>query len=165
MSVRQTIEGPEATHALGGALAAALRPGDVLLLHGDLGAGKTTLTQGIAAGLGITEPVNSPTFTLVGEHSVPGAPRGIATLYHLDLYRLNDWTELESIGFDDFLAPADGVTIIEWPERAGGWLPDRALAVSIDYDGPARRVIAIEAQPNGSFDDLLTAVSELATAR
>ena len=80
--------GPEATKRLGARLAALLQPGDVVLLHGDLGAGKTTLTQGIATGLGITGSVQSPTFTLVSEHPGVAADGSLLTLYHLDLYRL-----------------------------------------------------------------------------
>lgn len=120
------------TRAFGTRLAQQLRVGDVVLLHGDLGAGKTTLTQGIAQGLGVTEPVQSPTFTLVAEHlgyTADGAP---IRLYHLDLYRLGGEDDLEEIGFDDLLAPRDGISIIEWPERAGRWLPERFILVSIE---------------------------------
>jgi tRNA threonylcarbamoyladenosine biosynthesis protein TsaE len=129
--------------AFGAELAASLTVGDVVLLHGDLGAGKTTLTQGIARALGIRGPVTSPTFTLVSEHRLPKPVRGIERLYHLDLYRLNDPDELESIGYEDYLAPEDGVSIIEWPERAGNWLPDRALIVEILPAGEDRRLVQL----------------------
>jgi tRNA threonylcarbamoyladenosine biosynthesis protein TsaE len=129
--------------AFGAELAASLTVGDVVLLHGDLGAGKTTLTQGIARALGIRGPVTSPTFTLVSEHRLPKPVRGIERLYHLDLYRLNDPDELESIGYEDYLAPEDGVSIIEWPERAGDWLPDRALIVEILPAGEDRRLVQL----------------------
>lgn len=137
------VVGPEAMQALGAELAARLAVGDVLLLHGDLGAGKTTLTQGIARALGVRGPVTSPTFTLVSEHRLPTPVRGIDRLYHLDLYRLNDPDELESIGYEDYLAPDDGVSIIEWPERAGGWLPDRALIIEILPAGEDRRLVRL----------------------
>src|SRR3954470_2414955 len=97
------IDSPAAMSALGEQLANELRPGDTLLVNGDLGAGKTTLAQGIAQGLGITESVTSPTFTLVAEHLVPSRRNGIDRFYHLDLYRLDDPSDLESIGYDDYL--------------------------------------------------------------
>jgi tRNA threonylcarbamoyladenosine biosynthesis protein TsaE len=137
------IAGAEAMQAFGGELAASLTAGDALLLHGDLGAGKTTLTQGIARALGVRGPVTSPTFTLVSEHRLPKPVRGIERLYHLDLYRLNDPDELETIGYDDYLSPPDGVTVIEWPERAGDWLPDRALIIEIERAGDDRRLVRL----------------------
>jgi tRNA threonylcarbamoyladenosine biosynthesis protein TsaE len=137
------IESPAAMRALGERLAKELQAGDTLLVNGDLGAGKTTLAQGIAYGLGITEAVTSPTFTLVAEHLIPSHDNGIGKLYHLDLYRLDDPGDLESIGYDDYLSPADGVSLIEWPERAGGWLPDHAYVIEIAYAGPDRRMVQI----------------------
>jgi tRNA threonylcarbamoyladenosine biosynthesis protein TsaE len=132
------IASPEEMQRLGERIAEDLRLGDVLMLHGDLGAGKTTLTQGIAAGLGIEGPVQSPTFTLVREH------RGHElTLYHLDLYRLSDPDELESVGYEVYLDPPDGVSVIEWPERAGDWLPDRFRLLHIDHLGGDRRRVTI----------------------
>jgi tRNA threonylcarbamoyladenosine biosynthesis protein TsaE len=138
-------DNPGATRALGEAIAHSLVLGDVVLLSGDLGAGKTTLTQGIAAELGIVEPVQSPTFTLVGEHLgrlTAGEP---VRLYHLDLYRLRDAADLESFGFDQYLAPEDGISVIEWPERAGSWLPDAYLAIEIEPAGPDARRITVRA--------------------
>jgi tRNA threonylcarbamoyladenosine biosynthesis protein TsaE len=133
------VGSPEEMQRLGEMIAAGLGVGDVLMLHGDLGAGKTTLTQGIAAGLGVREPVQSPTFTLVREH------RGRElTLYHLDLYRLVDPDELESLGYEVYLDPPDGVSVIEWPERAGDWLPESFTVVRIDQLGGDRRRVTIE---------------------
>jgi tRNA threonylcarbamoyladenosine biosynthesis protein TsaE len=133
------VGSPEEMKALGERIAAGLNNGDVLMLHGDLGAGKTTLTQGIAAGLGVNDPVQSPTFTLVREH------RGREmTLYHLDLYRLVDPDELESLGYEVYLDPPDGVSVIEWPERAGDWLPEAFTVVRIDHLGGDRRLVTIE---------------------
>jgi len=134
----------ESMSALGRHLARRLRPGDVFLLHGDLGAGKTTLTQGIAAGLGIDGPIQSPTFTLVAEHCVPAPPSGIETLYHLDLYRLDDPEDLESIGYEQYLDPVDAITIVEWPERAGDWLPGRFTLIRIDYAEGGGRNVSID---------------------
>lgn len=133
-----TIESAEAMQQLGRELAASLEVGDVMLLHGDLGAGKTTLTRGVAQGLGIEGPVQSPTFTLVREHDAPGL-----RLYHLDLYRLDDPAELEDIGYEVFINPPDGVSLIEWPERAGDWLPVQFKLVHIHHLGGDRREVQI----------------------
>lgn len=133
-----TIESAEDMRGLGREIAATLRPGDVVLLHGDLGAGKTTLTQGVAAGLGIQGPIQSPTFTLVREHQ--GSDN---RLYHLDLYRLDDPDELENIGYEVYINPTDGITLIEWPERAGEWLPDAFLLIHIEHLGSDRRAVTI----------------------
>lgn len=137
----------EQTREIGAALGRLLHSGDVILLHGDLGAGKTTLAQGVARGLSVNEPVQSPTFTLVAEHRGRTAAGHPVRLYHLDLYRLTDEHELGSFGYGDYLAPTDGITVVEWPERAGTWLPDRYLLVRLEVAGPDRRRIAIEAVP------------------
>lgn len=129
----------EETRAIGERIGRKLETGDVLLLHGDLGAGKTTLTQGIALGLGIREPVQSPTFTLVAEHPA----RDGLTLYHLDLYRLTDPSEVESFGYEQYLEAADGVTVVEWPERAPDWLPERYLLIELSISGQDRRTITV----------------------
>jgi len=130
------ITSAQAMHDYGRAFAGQLQAGDVVLLHGDLGAGKTTLTQGIAAGLGVPVPVQSPTFTLVSEH------RGTSLmLYHLDLYRLDDPAELESFGYETYLTPEDGVSVIEWPERTGDWLPDAFWLIRIAHLGGDRRLV------------------------
>lgn len=134
----EIIESAAAMQQLGRALAASLQIGDVLMLHGDLGAGKTTLTQGVAEGLGIEGPVQSPTFTLVREHDAP-----TMRLYHLDLYRLDDPDELEDIGYEVYINPQDGVSIIEWPERAGDWLPERFTIIQIEHLGRDRRSVHI----------------------
>jgi len=139
---RFEVESAAEMQHFGERIAAGLAIGDVLMLHGDLGAGKTTLTQGIAAGLGVDGTVQSPTFTLVREH------RGREMmLYHLDLYRLADPDELESLGYEVYLDPPDGVSVIEWPERAGDWLPDAFTLVQIDHLGGDRRRVTIERIP------------------
>lgn len=133
-----TIESAAAMQQLGRQLARTLQIGDVLMLHGDLGAGKTTLAQGVAEGLGIDSPVQSPTFTLVREH------RGREMMfYHLDLYRLDSPDELEDIGYETYIDPSDGVSLVEWPERAGDWLPNAFTMVQIDHLGGDRRRVAI----------------------
>jgi tRNA threonylcarbamoyladenosine biosynthesis protein TsaE len=141
IGTEQLVESAEAMKLLGASIALELRAGQVVLLHGDLGAGKTTLSQGIAAGLGIKGAVTSPTFTLVGEYPIEPPRNGISRLNHLDLYRLVDPAELDSFGFDEFLAPEGGVTIIEWPERAEGRLPPDAIVIEIEpVNAGSRRV-------------------------
>ncbi len=149
VAVEIESQSAEETRSFGTRLAQQLRIGDVVLLHGDLGAGKTTLTQGLAQGLGITEPVQSPTFTLVAEHlgyTADGAP---IRLYHLDLYRLGGEEDLDDIGFEDLLAPTDGISIIEWPERAGRWLPERYILVRIERIGEDTRWLRLNASHLG----------------
>jgi tRNA threonylcarbamoyladenosine biosynthesis protein TsaE len=135
----------EETRTLGATIGHLLQPGDVVLLHGDLGSGKTTLTQGIAKGLGIDDYVQSPTFTLVAEHSGHGGDGH--KLYHLDLYRLTNPDELESFGYEDLVTQSDGVVVVEWPERAGDILPDEYLLVIIDPMGPGERLLTIQSAP------------------
>jgi tRNA threonylcarbamoyladenosine biosynthesis protein TsaE len=113
----------ETTRALGGALAAILREGDLIILSGDLGAGKTALAQGIGAGLGVTEPMLSPTFTVVREYI------GRLPLQHLDVYRLGHMQEVLDLGIDEVLD--NGVTIVEWGDAALDALGDERLEVTI----------------------------------
>lgn len=122
---------PAETIAVGQFLADWLRDGDVVLLHGDLGAGKTTLVKGIAAGFRIDAVVASPSFALVNEYDA-GLAAPVTRLYHLDLYRLGGEEDLASIGFDDFVSPTDGVTLVEWPERAMAALPESYLLIEIE---------------------------------
>ncbi len=137
----------DAMQAFGRRLSASLRPGDVVLLHGDLGAGKTTLVQGIASGFGVDEVVQSPTFTLVAQHEGTTSDGTPIMLHHLDLYRLTDASELESFDYDTYLQPAAGISLIEWPERADDWLPERFLLIRIEYVDGGGRSITIEHMP------------------
>lgn len=139
--------GAEQTREIGARLGRRLRGGDVVLLHGDLGAGKTTLAQGIARGLGVADPVQSPTFTIVNEHAAPAVAGAVDRLYHLDLYRLAGDADLDSVGLDDLLAPRDGVTLVEWPERAVDRLPAAYLLVRLDHAGEGKRRLVVEAVP------------------
>lgn len=144
------------TRELGQRLGRWLRIGDVVLLHGELGAGKTTLSQGIGQGLNVASPVQSPTFTLVLEHEGTAANGEPIRLYHLDLYRLAGADDLDSFGFDDYLAPDDGISVIEWPERAATRLPRSYLLVRLVALGPDQRQILIEAfPPRGPLADRL----------
>ena len=123
------------TLAWGQHLAATLQPGTVIALHGSLGAGKTCLVKGIAAGLGIDEPVTSPTYTLVHEHHGGRLP-----LAHVDLYRLEDLHAALAIGIEEYL-PGAGVTVIEWAERIAELLPPSTQHVTITVtDHNCRRI-------------------------
>jgi tRNA threonylcarbamoyladenosine biosynthesis protein TsaE len=128
--------GPEDTHEIGRRMGADAAPGTVLALTGELGAGKTQLAKGVAAGLGVTSVVNSPTFVLMNEH--PGRLR----LYHVDAYRLGDAAEAAAAGLlDERLG--DGVMVVEWADRLDGWLPAERLEIHLDTipDAPMRRVL------------------------
>lgn len=157
---RFTTRSPAETEAFGRRLGEIATAGSVILLHGDLGAGKTTLTKGIARALTIAEPIQSPTFTLVAEHLGRDPVGNVLRLYHLDLYRLADPDELESIGFDEYIEPDAGVTIIEWSERAGPHLPPAYLLVQIAQAGADTRDISVEAvPPDGSYERVVRALA------
>lgn len=126
------------TRRIAARLAALLRPGDVLLLEGQLGAGKTAFTQGLAAGLGIHDYVNSPTFVLVNEYP------GDIPLNHIDLYRLDDPRQAIDIGIEDYIG-GDGVTVIEWPERGGEFMPEERLLIRLTYLSETKRTLRFNA--------------------
>lgn len=129
MAERLTLntDSPEATESLGERLGRALSPGTVLALMGDLGAGKTTLTKGIARGLEVDDLVHSPTFNLIHEHS------GRLPVYHFDLYRLTSPDQLEDLGYEEYFF-GEGVCIIEWPEEILHMLPPDHIEVRISID-------------------------------
>ncbi len=130
-------DGPAATEALAAELAATLAAGDVVLIRGELGAGKTTFVRGAARALGVTEPVTSPTFTIGQRYA------GRLPVSHLDLYRLGELADEEPGLLDDYLTP-EAIAFVEWPEIAGLELPRIALAVELQHAGGDRRRIAIE---------------------
>lgn len=125
----------------GEALGRTLRAPRVLTLAGEVGAGKTTLAQAICRGLGVEEPVTSPTFALVHEYE------GVrSTVYHLDLYRLRDPGDLLQLGWDEIVS-APAIVIVEWPERAEGFVPSGAMRVRLSHvqgDGELREVTVDE---------------------
>ena len=124
------------TVRLGQRLAAALSPGDVVAVAGDLGAGKTHLAKGIAAGLGVDpSTVTSPTFSLVQEHA-GGA------LLHLDLYRIESDEQAAGLGLDELL-DGEAIALVEWPERAAGWLPARTVWLRLTHVGADRRRVEV----------------------
>lgn len=141
----------EQTHALGKALGSLLAVGDVILLVGDLGAGKTALTQGIGAGLGVRGVINSPTFTILKEYA------GRLPLYHFDLYRIDSPDEVFALGFEDYFE-GEGVSVIEWAERGEPQEPGAPQPWPADYlritlraAGPDERLLDVtSAGPRGA---------------
>lgn len=134
---------PAQTRAIGQQLAQHLREGDVLLLLGDLGAGKSELTRGIAQGLGVTATVASPSFTILNVYD-----EGRVPLYHFDWYRLNDVEELYEMGMDEYLG-GDGVAVVEWPSQCPEAVPERYLEVKITPLSETERDITLT--PCGDF--------------
>lgn len=124
--MRIETNSPEETYAVGRRLGEQARAGEVYCLDGDLGVGKTVFTQGFARGLGIEEPVNSPTFTIIQEYDGGRLP-----LYHFDVYRIGDVSEMDEVGCDDYFF-GSGVCLIEWASLIGEILPDRVIRVKIE---------------------------------
>ena len=117
---------PEETFNAGKALGEKVKPGDIYLLNGDLGVGKTVFTQGVAKGLGITEHVNSPTFTIVQVYD-----EGRIPFYHFDVYRIGDVEEMDEIGYEDYFY-GEGLCIIEWAELIEEIIPENAKNITIE---------------------------------
>ena len=131
---------PEETLEIGKLLGENAAPGEVYALIGDLGAGKTVFTKGFAQGLGIEEPVNSPTFTILQIYE-----EGRIPLYHFDVYRIEEPEEMEEVGFDEYI-DGDGVCLIEWAGRIGDLLPPDVTVVRIEKNldrGPDYRRITV----------------------
>ena len=116
------------TFALGQKLGSQALPGQIYTLIGDLGVGKTVFTQGMANGLGITEPINSPTFTIIQEYE-----EGRLPFYHFDVYRIGDIEEMEEIGYDDYFF-GQGICLIEWADLIEEILPEKLIKVTIEKD-------------------------------
>ena len=131
------------TRQLGASLAAQLKPGDVLLMLGDMGVGKSEFTRGLARGLGVTGYVTSPTFTILQVHDDGRMP-----LYHFDWYRLSDVEELYELSMDEYLY-GDGVSVIEWPSKAEEAIPEIYLQVELIPTGDEDRIIVFT--PVGDF--------------
>ncbi len=136
---KQTIasNSPEETQALAASLLRGLKRGAVLALHGELGSGKTCFVQGLAAALGVEQIVASPSYTLINEYA------GRCPLYHIDLYRLQNISELHELGLEDYFE-TDGITAVEWAERAADLLPETALHVYFEtLANPDARTISM----------------------
>lgn len=119
---------PEETFELGVRMGEAAKPGEVYCLNGDLGVGKTVFTQGFAKGLGIDGPVNSPTFTILQQYD-----EGRLPLYHFDVYRIGDISEMDEIGYEDCFF-GEGVCLIEWSDLIREILPEEAIKIRIEKD-------------------------------
>jgi tRNA threonylcarbamoyladenosine biosynthesis protein TsaE len=130
-----------ATLAAGAALAKAMPAGAIIYLHGDLGAGKTTLMRGVLRGLGHQGKVKSPTYTLVEPYEF-----GTQHVYHFDLYRLKSPSELQALGMQDY-ADGQAVCWIEWPDKGEGYLPAADLACFLSYEGEARLLVLVAKTP------------------
>ena len=137
MQQNQILSDAEALRVWGASLGARVRAGDIIALSGPLGAGKTTLTQGLARALGIGQSVTSPTFVLMNEYA--SAP----PLLHLDAYRLEglEWNELRDAGLEEFLDRTDAVRVVEWPAMIAQWLPPARWQIEIRIEEPGRRII------------------------
>lgn len=118
----------EDTFQIGKLLGKSAKEGDIYCLLGDLGVGKTVFTQGFATGLGITEPINSPTFTIIQEYE-----EGIMPFYHFDVYRIADVEEMDELGYEDYFY-GKGVCLIEWANLIEELLPDQIKVITIDKD-------------------------------
>ena len=140
--IRKTVSrSAEDTFSFGKAMAAQAQPGTVITLNGDLGAGKTVFAQGFAKGLGVSDYVNSPTFTILQIYEDGRLP-----LYHFDVYRIADPEEMDEIGFDDYIY-GDGVSLIEWAALIDEILPAKRIDVTIsrmDGHGDNERLICVE---------------------
>lgn len=132
----------------GAHLGELLEAGDVVLLHGTLGSGKTTFARGVALGLGVRSRLTSPTFTLINEYR-----EGRLPLYHIDFYRLNSEEEALALGIEDYLY-GDGVCLIEWAEKLPGILPDERLEVTFTIIAETKRRLVFEAR-GGRYATLL----------
>ena len=134
---------PTKTFYIGRILGEALTAGDIVALTGELGAGKTCLTQGIARGLGVPEvyQITSPTFTLVNEYP------GRLNLIHLDVYRLSSSRDLQDLGYEEFFF-GKGVTVIEWAEKIRDIIPEKSLSVTMAYLDQNQRSIDMKGQPD-----------------
>jgi tRNA threonylcarbamoyladenosine biosynthesis protein TsaE len=128
------LQGPAATEIFGRSLAPSIRPGDVIALYGDLGAGKTTLARGILAGLGHQGEVSSPTFPIVQPYEDLAPP-----IWHVDLYRIEDPAEIAELALEEALE--EGALLIEWPERLGAALWPEALRLTLKRDGEGARAL------------------------
>ena len=133
----------EETTELGRRLAGELKPGSIVLLRGDLGAGKTTMVKGIAEGFQAAkaDDVTSPTFTLIHEYRGP-----VVTLYHIDLYRIDTQRELDTLALDDLMSP-QSILLIEWGEKFQRFVQERDVEIAIEHKGGDERVVFLQSRP------------------
>lgn len=137
MAYQWTLTGVEETQRFAERLAVLLQPADLLALEGDLGAGKTTFTQGLARGLGVRSVVNSPTFTIIKEY------QGSLPLYHMDVYRVGD--DVDSLGLDDYFF-GEGICVVEWASLIEGVLPPERLTIFLRRIDDEQRLVELVPQ-------------------
>lgn len=136
------------TEAFAAKLAARFPRGKILTLYGDLGAGKTVFARGFARGLGITEPISSPTYTIIQEYPLPD----YGWFYHLDLYRINNSESALMFGVDEFLSDPESVVLMEWPERIQDILPANTIKINIRHLTDTERELVVTGEIDG-FED------------
>lgn len=148
-----TTDSAEATRSLGKTLAGKMTPGTLLCLEGDLGAGKTTLVQGLLEGFGAERPYVSPTFVLMKQYDLPlrqtsltiPSVMGIKRIYHADAYRVGE-KDFRELGFAEWCADSEGLVILEWPERIGTLLPEKRIDIVISATSETERTIKMMTQ-------------------
>jgi len=151
--LRLISNNPDETQQIGRRLGELAQAGDLILLGGELGTGKTCLTQGIALGLGIGDYITSPSFVLVREHS------GRLPLYHIDLYRLDKAEEILDLGLDDYLF-GHGVCVVEWADKALDFFPKEHLLIMLRHLGEIRRALHLEAKGQ-RYKDMLSQMGKI----
>ena len=156
LSANLVSKSSDQTRAIGKALGETARPGDLVLLEGELGAGKTCLTQGILWGLGGTEYARSPTFVLMTQYEAR------LTLYHVDLYRIESAVDLAGLGLDEVIS-GDGVTVVEWAERAEGQFGEEGLLVRLEHAGDDTRRLGLSAKTERYSNAIDAALSAAGT--
>ncbi len=139
MDTKRITKNSEETKRLGSEFAKLLKPGDTLLMYGDLGAGKTTFVQGLAEGLKISDRILSPTFVLQRIHKISSGK--IKTLNHIDLYRLEGKQDIDSLGLNETVEEEQGITIIEWADRLSDFAPKQGYSLHFEYLGGDEREI------------------------
>lgn len=142
-----TLHSAAETRKFGRTLAASLQAGDVVSLEGPLGAGKTTMLQGIAAGLGMRQQLTSPTFILFRTVELKRAVRGVRWLMHADAYRVEDPAELTAAGFQDFVGAPETLTVVEWGDRVRSLLPRGTVRIKLAQKGEERTVTYMTSRP------------------
>lgn len=140
--MKKNTKNSKETKDFGREFAGKLKPGETLLLYGDLGAGKTTFTQGLAQGLGIKDRILSPTFVLQRIHEIPGKKKSV--LNHIDLYRIDTPTQIEGLGLSEVMEDKNSITVIEWADRLKNYSPKKGYKLFFKYLGEDKREIIIE---------------------
>lgn len=143
MDTLVTTHSTEETRAFGARLAREILPGTLLCLQGDLGAGKTTLVQGLLEGLGAPRPYVSPTFVIMKQYDLPAPTAGIKRIYHADAYRVEE-KDFREIGFAEWCADDEGLVILEWPERIPSILPEKRITVTLRSLSESEREISVK---------------------